>query len=299
MSRIVTTDNNAAPAVSTALRTDVRVSKSLRKSAVYIILLVASVLAIAPLWWMLATALMTNAQLYSRDLQFFPNPITFENFPRSMVQSNFPRYFINTVGLEAVVLVGTVLSCSIVAYSFARIPWPGRDTMFILVIATIILPPQVTIIPLFILFRNLGWINTYLPFIVPAFLASSPLSIFLIRQYMRSIPAELSDAGRIDGCSEFRLFWNIILPLCQPSLAAVAIFAFVATWNDFLHPLIYLQKGDLRTVAVGLFFFQNESGVDLTRLMAASTLTLMPILIVFALFQRYFIQGITVTGMKG
>jgi multiple sugar transport system permease protein len=263
------------------------------------VLAISGAIAIAPLWWMLATALMTNAQLYSRDLQFFPSPVTLENFPRAIVQSNFPRYFVNTVGLEIAVLAGTVLSCSLVAYSFARIPWPGRDAVFVLVIATIILPPQVTVIPLFILFRSLGWINTYLPFVVPAFLASSPISIFLIRQYMRTIPGELSDAGRIDGCSEFRIFWNIILPLCQPALAAVAIFTFVATWNDFLHPLIYLQKGELRTVAVGLFFFQNESGVDLTKLMAASTVTLLPVLIVFAAFQRYFIQGITLTGLKG
>ncbi|TAK25821.1 MAG: carbohydrate ABC transporter permease [Chloroflexota bacterium] len=282
-----------------AARRTVRIRTVARKTGLYVVLISGGLVAIAPLWWMLATALMTNAQLYSRNLQFFPNPITFGNFSRSMVQSNFPRYFINTVGLEAVVLVGTVLSCSIVAYSFARIPWPGRDAVFILVIATIILPPQVTIIPLFILFRNLGWLNTYLPFIVPAALASSPFSIFLIRQYMRSIPAELSDAGRIDGCNELRLFWDIILPLCQPALAAVAIFAFVSTWNDFLHPLIYLQKGEMRTVAVGLFFFQNEAGIDLTSLMAASTITVLPLLIVFALFQRYFIQGITVTGMKG
>ena len=215
------------------------------------------------------------------------------------MQSNFPRYFVNTIGLEALVVTGTVLSCALVAYSFARIPWPGRDAVFVLVLATIMLPPQITIIPLFILFRTFGWINTYLPFVVPAFLASSPISIFLIRQYMRGIPRELSDAGRIDGCSELRLFWNIVLPLCQPALAAVAIFAFVATWNDFLHPLIYLQKRELRTVAVGLFFFQNESGTDLVRLMAASTVTLMPVLAVFAAFQRYFIQGIIVTGLKG
>ncbi len=248
---------------------------------------------------MLATALMTNQQLYSRTPQFFPNPITFENFPRGFVQSNFPRYFVNTVGLEAAVLLGTLLSCSLVAYSFARIPWPGRDAVFVLVLATIMLPPQVTLIPLFILFRTLGWISTYLPFVVPAFLANSPFSIFLLRQYMRSIPSELSDAGRIGGCNELRLFWNLILPLCRPALASVAIFAFVAVWNDFLHPLVYLQKGELQTVAVGLCFFQNESGTDLTPLMAASTITLVPVLVVFAAFQRYFVQGIALTGMKG
>ncbi|MEM1108659.1 MAG: carbohydrate ABC transporter permease [Planctomycetota bacterium] len=211
----------------------------------------------------------------------------------------FGRYLRNTLLLCFLTVVGTVCSCSVVAYGFSRINWPGRDKMFYVVLGTMMIPFPVIMVPLYGVFRDLGWIGTLRPLWVPTFFAGA-FNVFLLRQFFRTIPTELSEAARIDGCSEFRIFLQIILPLCKPALTVVALFQFLATWNDFLGPLIYLTDQKDYTLALGLQFFQSQQGgTQWHYLMAASTLVVAPVIILFFLAQRMFIEGISMSGLKG
>jgi len=195
-------------------------------------------------------------------------------------------------------MFGTVLSCSLVAYAFARLRWPGRDVLFAVMLATMMVPPMVTMIPVFHIYRALGWYNTLKPLWVPSFLGGA-FFIFMLRQFMKTIPVELEDAAKIDGCGYFGVYWRIILPLMKPALAAVAIFTFQGTWNNFMGPLIYLNDQRLYPLALGLFEFRTQYGTELGMLMAASTVMTFPVVAIFFLAQKYFIQGVTLTGIKG
>ncbi|MFA9478109.1 ABC transporter permease subunit [Phycisphaerales bacterium AB-hyl4] len=208
------------------------------------------------------------------------------------------HYVFNSFYLVVLTIIGQIFACSLVAYSFARLHWPGRDVLFVVLLATMMLPPQVTMIPVFMIFRGLGWYNTLIPLWIPSFLGTA-FFIFLLRQFMKAIPAELEDAARIDGCGYFGIYWRIILPLMKPALAAVGIFTFMNTWNEFMGPLIYLNDQRLYPLALGLFDFRTEHGGDFGLLMAASTLMTLPVVALFFMAQRYFIQGITLTGIKG
>jgi multiple sugar transport system permease protein len=222
----------------------------------------------------------------------------FENYRKAFEQIDFVNNLKNTLFICFSVVIGTVLSCSLVAYSFARIPWRGRNTLFIFVLATMMLPTQVTLIPLFSLYKELGWTGTFKPLIVPAFFGT-PFYIFLLRQFFMGIPQDLSAAARIDGCSEFGIFMRIIIPLSRPALATTALFMFLYQWSDFLNPLIYLQDDRQFTIAVALQQFQNQHEMLWGPLMAMATVVTVPIVVLFFLTQRTFIQGITMTGLKG
>lgn len=212
----------------------------------------------------------------------------------------FPRYLTNTLVLCTLMVIGTVASSSIVAYGFSRIDWPGRDKVFLIVLATMMIPFPVIMVPLYGLFRQLDWIGTLRPLWVPTFFAASAFNIFLLRQFFRTIPKELSESARIDGCSEFRIFLQIVLPLAKPALTVVALFQFLAAWNDFLGPLIYLTDQKDFTLALGLQFFQSQhGGTPWHLLMAASTLIVIPVIVLFFLAQRTFIEGVSMTGLKG
>jgi multiple sugar transport system permease protein len=204
----------------------------------------------------------------------------------------------NTLLICVLAIVGTVTSCSLIAYGFARVRWPGRNTVFIVYLSTIMLPAQVTMIPLYIVFRQIGWIGTIWPLVVPAFFGNA-LYVFLLRQFFMTIPNELTDAARIDGASELGIFRRIMLPLLKPALATVALFTFVATYRDFLGPLIYLTEQNQWTISLGLKMFQNMYGAQWQLMMAAATLTMIPTVILFFLTQRTFIEGIALTGIKG
>ena len=211
----------------------------------------------------------------------------------------FPLYLSNTVILCVLTVVGTVLSSSLAAYGFSRIEWRGRNTMFILALATMMVPFPVTMVPLYTLFRWLGWIGTLKPLWVSSFFAAA-FNVFLLRQFFMTLPKDLSEAARIDGCSEFRIFWQIVLPLCRPALMVVALFQFMYTWNDFMGPLIYLTNQKDFTLALGLQFFQSQlGGTEWHYLMAASTLVALPIIVLFFFTQKTFIEGISMTGIKG
>jgi multiple sugar transport system permease protein len=194
--------------------------------------------------------------------------------------------------------LGTTLSSALVAFAFARLRFPGRDTLFILCLATLMVPSQVTMIPTFILFKTLGWYDTFYPLIVPAFLGGGAYNIFLMRQFFMTIPYELDEAAKIDGCSNLGLFWNILLPLCKPALATVAIFSFVYNWNDFMNPLIYLDSNANKTLALGLTNFVSLYGQDYHLLMAASLIISIPIIVIFLSGQQHFIKGVVTTGLK-
>lgn len=222
------------------------------------------------------------------------------NFVNAVIEMQyFPQYLWNSLTLCVLTVLGTILSCSFVAYGFSRIDWPGRDKVFLILLATMMIPFPVIMVPLYGLFRELGWIGTLRPLWVPTFFASA-FNVFLLRQFFRTIPRELSEAATIDGCGHVRIFFQIILPLAKPAIAVVALFQFLATWNDFMGPLIYLTDQQDFTLALGLQFFQSrQGGTQWHYLMAASTLVVLPVILLFFFAQRTFIEGISMTGMKG
>jgi ABC-type glycerol-3-phosphate transport system permease component len=255
---------------------------------------------IAPLLWAASTSLKSEPQVYTVPPIWIPNPIVWRNYPDALTRVPFGRYTLNTLKIALPVVCGSVVSNAIVACGFARLRWRYRDFFFYVCIATMIIPFQVTMIPLFITFTKLNWVNTFLPLIVPAFFAN-PWNTFLLRQFFLTIPQELSDAARVDGCSEWGILLRIILPLSVPALAVVALFNFMGAWNDYLGPLIYLNRDELYTVAIGLSRFQasERTSARWPWLMAATMATITPILVLFFLAQRTFIEGITLTGIKG
>ncbi|MCB0045401.1 MAG: carbohydrate ABC transporter permease [Caldilineaceae bacterium] len=262
------------------------------------ILVIVAAIFLLPLIWMLSSSLKPEYQVFEMPPRLIPHPVRWQNYREALTYVPFGRYSFNTAFITLMVIVGHVLSCTLVAYGFARLRAPGRDTLFILVLATLMLPYPVTMAPLYVLFNRLGWVNTFLPLIVPAYFGSA-FYIFLLRQFFLRIPNELEDAARIDGANLAQILYRIILPLSMPAIATVAIFTFQFTWNDFLTPLIYLHDQRLYTVALGLNFFRSSFQVNWAYLMAASLVTMLPVLVVFFLAQRLFIQGISVSGIKG
>lgn len=254
-------------------------------------------LMLMPLVWTLSTSLKPVSQIFLFPPRWIPDPIRWQNYAEAVTAIPFLRYLFNTALITGLVIVGKVLSVTLVAFAFARLQWWGRDVMFLIMLATMMLPSHITLIPQFIMFKELGWIDTFLPLIVPDFFGG-PFLTFLMRQFFMSIPHDLDDAARIDGCSSFGVYWRIILPLSKAAIVAAVILTFNNTWNEFLHPLIYLQSPDNFTLALGLRFFQGEASTSWHLLMAASLLTMLPVITLFFVAQRYFIQGIVFTGVK-
>ncbi len=258
-------------------------------------LAILSAVSFAPFVWLVMTSVKPEAEIFTRVL---PTSLTLQHYARGLTHFPFLLYLRNTMILCTANVVGAVVSCSLVAYGLARIPWRGRGFLFALLLSTMMLPAQVTMVPLFAVFKWLGWIDTFLPLTVPAFLGNA-FFIFLLRQFFLTIPAELSDAARLDGCSEFDIYRRVILPLATPALATVGLMVFLATWNDFMGPLIYLYDDQKFPLSLGLAMFTSQYGSFWGQLMAVSTVMTAPILLLFFLTQRTFIQGITMTGLKG
>lgn len=271
---------------------------SLVKTIAYLICTAMGLVYVFPLYWTVATALKTDIEVFLFPPTWLPENPQWQNFPAATTYIPFWLYMGNTLIVSGLTIVGTVISCSLIAYGFSRVRWPGRDWVFLAYLSTIMLPTQVTMIPLYIVFRKLGWVGTYLPLIIPAFFGNA-LFVFLLRQFFMTIPNELSDAARIDGAGELGIFTRIMLPLLKPALATVALFTFVGTYRDFLGPLIYLTNQEQWTISLGLKMFQNMYGAQWQLMMAASALTMLPTLILFMLTQRTFIEGIALTGIKG
>jgi len=248
---------------------------------------------------MVSTSIKPMTHYYDWPPQWIPNPPTLEAYQQLLAMYPWPRFIANTLTITVAAMVGNLLSSTLVAYGFTYFRAPGREILFLILLSTMMLPGVVTLVPTFILFRKLGWVNTYLPLTVPTFFGSA-FHIFLLRQFFRTLPPELNDAAKIDGCSEFGTLWRIVPPLSGPALAVIAIFQFQFRWNEFMRPLIYLNSFKKYTVALALYTLRGEpQGSTPTQLMAAGTLMTLPIIIIFALFQRYFIQGVALTGIKG
>jgi len=284
----------------------------LARLLIELVLLAGSLVFLFPLLWMLSTALKPREQVMMMPPVWLPNhswnPLEWEwvNFKNAILYQSdqlgyipFLQYAKNTLTIAALGVTGTVVSNAIIAYGFARLQWPGRDLLFALTLATMMIPFPVLMVPLYVEFRWLGWVGSFRPLWIPAWFGSA-YNIFLLRQFFMTIPFELSDAARVDGASEFRIFRDVIVPLAKPALAVVALFHFLFVWNDFLGPLIYLTNQKMYTLAYGLQAYQSQhGGTPWNLLMAAATLVLLPVVVLFFFTQRTFIQGIAVTGLKG
>ena len=280
---------------------------SLGKIITLLLLLGVSILFIIPLLWMISTSLKEAQDLVGT--RWIPTRLAWENYVDAFSFGMWPQWTLNTVIITVTSVIGQVISSSLVAYAFSRLRWRGRDALFSVVLATMMLPSVVTMIPQFVLFANLPafgfmgskvWTNTFLPLIVPAFTGSA-FYIFLLRQFMRGIPQDLTDAAKIDGAGELRIWWSVIMPMTKPALAVVAIFTFQGAWQDFMGPLLYLQSEKWYTLQLGLRQFEAAAGGSPAWhwLMAASLMVMLPVLIVFIAFQRYFIEGFNFSGLAG
>ncbi|HEY63679.1 MAG TPA: carbohydrate ABC transporter permease [Caldilineae bacterium] len=268
--------------------------------ALYTVVSVLSLVFALPLLWMISTSLKTDPQVYHVPPIWIPNPIRFANYLEVLTRRPFGLWFLNTLRYCLPSTFGAIASATLVAYSFSRIRWPGRDFLFYVCLSTMMIPFQVRMIPLYIIFRHLGWINSYKALVIPTFFGEAYF-IFMLRQFFMTIPGELSDAARVDGCSELGILLRIIMPLAKPALAVVGLFQFMGAWNDYLGPLIYLNRESLFPLALGLQSMRSsfQEALVWPYLMAASTMIIAPIIITFFLTQRTFVEGITVTGLKG
>jgi multiple sugar transport system permease protein len=253
----------------------------------------------APFLWTVSTALKTNQEVFAVPPRWVPNPPQWGNFQRAWTELPFPTFVLNTLFVTVVSTFGQVLSASLVAYGFARFKFRGRTALFYLLLSTMMLPSQVTMIPVFLLWRSLGLIDTFVPLIAPAFFGGGAFTIFLLRQFFLTVPRELDEAAMLDGATPFGIWRSILLPLSRPALITVTLFSFIAHWDDFMGPLIYLNSMERYTVAIGLRMFQDMFGTQLELLMAASLIHIIPTVILFFVAQRYFVKGIAMTGLKG
>jgi multiple sugar transport system permease protein len=270
-----------------------RLGKALR----YLLLGLLGLLFLAPAFWMLSSALKANYEIFANPPVWWPVRARWSNFTEALTYLPFGRFAVNTLIIALSSIIGHLLSCSLVAYGFARLRAPGKGFFFVLLLSTLMLPYPVTMVPLFIIFSKLGWINTFLPLIVPTFFGNA-FYIFLLRQSFKQIPIDLEDAAKMDGANTLQVLVNIILPLSRPALATVAIFTFQAAWNDFLAPLIFLHDQSKYTLTLGLSFFRGGYDVNWAYLMASSLVITLPVILLFFFAQRAFIEGITYAGTK-
>lgn len=256
-----------------------------------------------PLVWALCASLKPLEEVYVFPPQFWPSTPMWENYAKVLdprvATLPFPRFILNTIIITVSAVVGTVLTSSMAGYALARLKWRTREFWFIVLLATMMLPGQVLLIPHFLIYKNLGWVNTYKPLIVPAWLGGGAFFVFLFRQFFKAIPTELEEAALIDGASRWQIYWRLMLPLAKPAVATVAVLSFIHHWQEFMQPLIYLSDFEKYPISLGLRMFQNIGGSWTNLLMAASLVSLLPLAILFLLAQRYFVQGLLLTGSKG
>jgi ABC-type glycerol-3-phosphate transport system permease component len=276
-----------------------RLGHFLGRIVVLAILGIGALVMTTPFYWLLSSSLKEPQKIWLFPPQWIPDPIRWENYLEALTASPFHLYLFNTLVIVIAGGIGVLLTASMAAYGFARLRFRGRDFMFTVILSTIMLPWVVTMIPRYIMFKELGWLDTPLPLIVPDWFGGGAFYIFLLRQFFRTIPRDFTDAARIDGASEFGIYWRVVLPLIKPALTAVAIFVFLNHWNDFLGPLIYLTSPEKYTISLGLASFKGLYTTQWHYLMASSTATILPVLALFFLAQRYFIQGIVMSGIKG
>lgn len=263
------------------------------------LILIGAFIIMIPLLWMARTSVMPGGEIFIQPMRLMPSRFLWENYPRAIQAVPYLLFARNSAVITFLNIVGIVLSSSLVAYAFARLSAPGKGVWFALLLITMMLPDAVRLVPTYLLFRTFGWLDTYKPLIVPHYFGSA-FYVFMLRQFYMTLPRELDDAAKIDGCSFFGIFWRLILPLSKPAVATVAIFSFYSSWNDFMEPMIYLNTMEKYTFPLGLTFFVNVRGrTEWNLLMAASIMPIIPCVVLFFLSQRYFVQGISLTGIKG
>jgi len=275
------------------------VARGLRQGATYLALIIVMTVCLLPMLYMVSTSLKPPGTETEFPIRWIPSRFVWDNYVRAATIVPMLTYLKNTLIIAGFSVVGNLLTASLAAYGFARLRFPGRDALFMLMLSTMMLPYMVVIIPLFVLFRELGWVDTLYPFTVPAFLGGRALYIFLLRQYFKGLPMELDEAAKIDGAGFFRIWWTILMPLARPALGTVAILCLVASWNDFVGPMIFLNSTENFTLALGTRAFHGQYTMELNLTMAFSTMMTLPILTVFFLFQKYMIKGISMTGITG
>ena len=281
-----------------ATKRGLRVGYRLWRVILYAIVLVGAIMYAMPFVWMLSTSVKPGYQVFRVPPEWIPDTWSWENYTIPWQNLPFLTYYMNTVTITVTSIIGTLLSASLVAFAFARMRFWGRDVLFLIVLATMMLPNQVTLIPIYVWWSKLGAVNTLWPLILPNFFGGA-FNIFLLRQYMMTIPLEMDDAARIDGASWFQIYRQIVLPLAAPALGVVAIFSFNREWNDFLGPLLYLNDANNYTVALGLQLLNSRYNLEIQQTMAQTILAIIPVLIVFFITQRFYIQGIVISGVKG
>ncbi len=265
---------------------------------IWSLLVGGSVIMIMPFLWLLSSSFKPENDIFIFPPKWIPDPWRPQNYVDALTYKPFNLYIMNTLIIVGLNLIAILFSASLCAYGFARIKFWGRDFWFILVLSTMMVPYFVLMVPQFVIFSRLGWVDTFRPLTIPFFFGGGAFNIFLLRQFFRTLPEELADAARIDGCSEFRIYWNIMLPLAKPALAAVAIFTFLNGWNDFIGPLLYISSPEKFTVAIGLATFRSVMRTRYDLLMAASSAMILPVVLLFFFAQRYFIQGVVLSGLK-
>lgn len=271
----------------------------LRRLVVMAVLIFFGFLMLMPFIWLVSSSLKSQIQIFAYPPQWIPDPMLFQNYADALTYKPFLLYFKNSLIIASLNVIAVVLTSSFSAYGFARIRFAGRNFLFGIVVATLFLPPIIVLVPQFIMFTRLGWVNSFAPLTVPLFFGGGAFNVFLLRQFFQTIPEDLADAARIDGCSELGIYWRIMMPLAKPALITVGIFTFLNAWNDLLGPLLYLRSPELYTVAVGLSAFRGTLSTRWDLQMAASTAMVLPVVVLFFLAQRYFIRGIVMTGLKG
>jgi ABC-type glycerol-3-phosphate transport system permease component len=274
-----------------------RLQRRVTHALTHIILISGAIVMVLPFLWMLSTSFKAPGKTFVYPPEWLPNPFVWENYPEMWSALPFGRFFLNSVKIASLATIGQLVTCSMAAFAFSILKFRGRDILFLLLIATLMIPYQVTLIPTFILFSKLGWVGTHLPLWVPAFWGGA-FGTFLLRQFYLTIPIDLAESARIDGASIWQIFRYIYVPLSGPAMAALAIFTFMWSWNDLLNPLIYVTELDQLTLTIGLSFFQNQYGGKWTLMMAGAVVSILPILVIFFFAQKYFIQGIAMTGLK-
>jgi multiple sugar transport system permease protein/alpha-1,4-digalacturonate transport system permease protein len=272
--------------------------RNLKGSSVLIwgLLVVGAFIMVFPLYWMFATAIRPRTELFGGGFRLFPSDLVWSNFSQAWGKLPFALFYLNSILIAVIAVAATVFINLLAGYTFAKYEFPGRNVLFLLLISTLMIPIQVIMVPEFLIVSALGWVNTYAGVIAPR--AAEAFGIFMVRQFMVSIPDELIEAARLDGAGEFKIFWKVILPLSWPVVAVLTIFTFMWRWNDFAWPLVVLQDRDAYTVPLGLNLMKGQFFTDWTGIMSMSLVSILPMLVVFIFFQRYFIQGIASTGIK-
>lgn len=276
-----------------------RVRRAARTALLHAVLIVIAALFLSPFLFAVSTSLKGPAEIFEVPPRWIPRQVQWSNYSSSLTALPFGRYLVNTLIIALGRMIALVLSCSLVAFAFSRLRWRGRNVLFAVVLATLMIPDEVLLIPQYIIFSKAGWVNTFLPFIVPGLLANNAFYIFLFRQFFMTIPHEIDEAARIDGASYFTIYWRIILPLSKPALASACLLIFQANWVSFLQPLVYLQRRELFTLSLGLSLFQEENYTNWSWLMAASLAVSLPLVVIFYFAQRRFVQGWASSGLKG